>query len=251
MPPTAIRSSLNLLVEAETQYDQYFFHSAISAYKHHLATFSHPHAKLLFNISCILLALGSPSGAIEYLRKAIKADPHLAVANYQLAGLLLREQHHWGDSSNGSSNSSNSISSSRESAEAAYANALQSMCGGDTDYESVGMKFTLEIAAVKRGLRFCRGVSDTLGPSPPSSSSSSSLLGALVPAGVIFRVVDRKARARTLDVAKTAEWRFRRDVRVLAVAEEEGEEGDSDGRRRRRARGLFGRLFRKKSGVGS
>lgn len=45
----------------------------------------------------------------------------------------------------------------------------------------------------------------------------------MVPGGTLFRVQGRKIRARAQDPAKTAEWRFRDEARVVAIASEEDE----------------------------
>ena len=77
------------------------------------------------------------------------------------------------------------------------------MCGEATDYDQVGMKFVLWPEMVTRGLEACEGIVGKLGS---------------VPAGVLFRVCDRKARVRNMGVRRGS-WAFGEEGRVLAVVE--------------------------------
>jgi len=77
------------------------------------------------------------------------------------------------------------------------------MCGAAADYDQVGMKFVLWPEMVTRGLEACEGIVGKLGS---------------VPAGVLFRVCDRKARVRNMGVRRGS-WGFGEEGRVLAVGE--------------------------------
>ncbi|RPA94929.1 hypothetical protein L873DRAFT_1792553 [Choiromyces venosus 120613-1] len=181
--PTPTRTSLNLLVLAESHFDTYDFITSQSLFNEHLSLFEHPRATIHFNLAAIHLLLSSPREALVSLRTATSIDPYLAVAQFQLGALLL----HFGDLG---------------PARAAYQMCRDIMCGGAVDYEQVGMKFVLWPEMVNRGLEACEGLVGKLGS---------------VPAGVLFRVCDRKARVRNMGVGKGS-WGVGEVGKVLAVA---------------------------------
>ena len=182
--PTPTRSSLNLLVLAESHFDTYDLITSKNLFNEHLALFSHPRAIIHFNIAAIHLLLSSPREALSSLRAATSIDPYLAVAQYQLGTVLL----HFGE-----------LGPARK----AYQSCRDIMCGEATDYDQVGMKFVLWPEMVTRGLEACEGIVGKLGS---------------VPAGVLFRVCDRKARVRNMGVRRGS-WAFGEEGRVLAVVE--------------------------------
>ncbi|CUS07096.1 unnamed protein product [Tuber aestivum] len=180
--PTPIRSSLNLLVLAESNFDTYDLITSQNLFNEHLALFPHPRAIIHFNLAAIHLLLSSPREALSSLRTATSIDPYLAVAQYQLGALFL----HFGD-----------LGAARK----AYQSCRNIMCGEAVDYEQVGMKFVLWPEMVNRGLEACEGIVGKLGS---------------VPAGILFRVCDRKARVRNMGVRRGS-WAFGEEGRVLAV----------------------------------
>ncbi|KAG0137788.1 hypothetical protein HOY82DRAFT_315388 [Tuber indicum] len=176
------RSSLNLLVLAESHFDAYDLITSQNLYNEHLALFPHPCATIHFNIAAIHFLLSSPREALSSLRTATSIDPYLAVAQYQLGALHL----HFGD-----------LGPARR----AYQSCRDIMCGAAVDYEQVGMKFVLWPEMVNRGLEACEGMVGKL---------------ASVPAGLLFRVCDRKARVRNMEVGRGS-WGFGKEGKVLAV----------------------------------
>ncbi|KAG0634731.1 hypothetical protein HOY80DRAFT_506529 [Tuber brumale] len=180
--PAPTRSSLNILVLAESHFDTYDFITSQNLFNEHLALFPHPRATIHFNIAAIQLLLSSPREALSSLRTATSIDPYLAVAQYQLGALHL----HFGD-----------LGPARK----AYQSCRDIMCGAAVDYEQVGMKFVLWPEMVTRGLEACEGMVGKL---------------ASVPAGLLFRVCDRKARVRNMEVGRGS-WGFGEEGKVLAV----------------------------------
>jgi len=195
LPPTPTRSSLNFLVLAESHFDDYDLIRSKNLFNEHLSLFPHSRARIYFNIASIHLLLSSPQEAISSLRIATSIDPYLAVAQYQLGTLLL----YYGD-----------LGSARK----AYQKCRDVMCDEAVDYEQVGMRFVLWPEMVARGLEACEGVIGRLGS---------------VPAGVIFRVCDRKARVRNMGVRRGS-WAFGGEGRVLAAEKHENvtDGGDLD-----------------------
>ena len=186
LAPTPTRSSLNLLVLAESHYDDYELITSKNLFNEHLSLFPHSRARIHFNIASIHLLLSSPQEALSSLRTATSIDPYLVVAQYQLGALFL----HFGD-----------LGPARK----AYQMCRDTMCNAAVDYEQVGMRFVLWPEMVTRGLEACEGVVGRLGS---------------VPAGVIFRVCDRKARVRNMGVRRGS-WAFGGEGKVLAAGKPE------------------------------
>lgn len=90
-------------------------------------------------------------------------------------------------------------------------------------YDQVGLRYTLFVGDIEHNQRVCEtllGVDHTwpvvLGQTHEMTAREGTI--ETVPAGAIFRVPDRKARGRVAEPAKTAEWRFRNNARVVAEA---------------------------------
>lgn len=206
------RQQINIQVLAEIHFDSYDFDLALAVYHELLGLFS-LNAKVLFNIGQIHLLLGERRESASWFEKAVTCDPFLAVALFQLGAVYMR----LGDFSG----ARNAYHRCRNTVVRGKRGALAER----VDYDQLGMRYTLHQGDIERNQRWCE---NKLGVSHTWPINTDTAVGIVhekqitsVSAGTIFRVSDRKARARGTDPAKTAEWRFRDEAKVLATSQGE------------------------------
>lgn len=93
----------------------------------------------------------------------------------------------------------------------------------DVEYDQLGLRYSLRVADIEANIQLCAAVEAAAhGAREEWVCHELAIPRAIVmvPAGTIFRVQDRKRKARAADPAKTAEWRFRDEARVVAEAPE-------------------------------
>lgn len=98
----------------------------------------------------------------------------------------------------------------------------------DVEYDQLGLRYKLRVADVEANIRLCAAVEASAnGDSEEWVCEELAIPRAvvMVPAGTIFRAQSRKRKARAEDPAKTAEWRFRDEARVIAEAPEQNLSG--------------------------
>lgn len=225
------RAEINVQVLAQTHFDEGRYALALCVYHEQIRLFGR-NAKILFNIGQIHMKLGELEESASWFKKATILDASFAVAYFQRGAV-------------------HALLEDIQKAKIDYDCCLKEGMGygelkpgvfsegyGDIGYDQVGMQYILRMEDVKgnrylctntstaRGapnsLRECnternlreQGIHKRQGPTPRKIVS--------VPEKTIFRVAEWKERARLADPAKTAEWRFRDEARVVAIGEDPG-----------------------------
>lgn len=201
-PSKPYRTQINIQSLAEMHFDRYDFDLSLAVY-HELCRLS-PRAAIAhvyFNIGQIHLHLDEKRESASWFLKAVAIDPFFAAAYFQL-GVV-------------------SIGLGRLRLAVEYFSTCRSVAvrggsvgHGDVNYDQVGMRYTLRIADVDMNIMACK----------MAEGNRPELPYVMIPAGTLFRVQDRKRLARAQDPAKTAEWRFRDEARVVAEIPETREE---------------------------
>lgn len=171
-----------------------------------------PH--IYFNIAQIHLHLGERCESESWFLKAVAIDPFFAVAFLQL-GVL--------NAALGDIRRAHGFFTVCRNAVVRSGSAKDA----DIAYDQVGMRYTLRVVDIDANIALCAMVdaASQIGREYEWTHLQQATPKAvmMVPGGTLFRVQGRKIRARAQDPAKTAEWRFRDEARVIAIASEEDE----------------------------
>lgn len=204
-PSRPYRTQINLQVLAETHFDAYDFDLSLAVF-HELCALFAPTSKHYFNIAQIHLLFGERRESESWFLKAITIDPFFGVALFQLGAINVARRR---------------FDRARVYYEGCYSVVVRGVAedAGNVHYDQLGMRYTLRIADIEENIRLCKAVVTAAAAGEQDMDQrelhvQNAVVG--VPAGTIFRVAEKKAKARAQDPAKTAEWRFRDEARVVA-----------------------------------
>lgn len=236
-PSKPYRTRINIQALAEIHFDNYDFDLSLAVY-HELCVLSPqvhmPH--IYFNIAQIHLHLGERHESESWFLKAVTIDPYFAVAFLQL-GVL--------NAALGNIRRAHGFFTACRNAVVRSGSAENA----DITYDQVGMRYILRVADIDANIALCAMVhaASQVGREHEWSrlQQTSPKAVVMVPGGTLFRVQVRKIRARAQDPAKTAEWRFRDEARVVAIASEEDERKNTPKGRRRKKFNFLGSPLKK------